>query len=127
MQPNGPRRESFLSFYGPLSLIFLLLVWAAVLMTGFGLVFWALHSPLSGAAGTRHFGTDLYLSGTTFITLGIGDVTPHTALSRALTVVEAATGFGFLALVISYLPILYQAFSRREAHIALLDARAGSP
>jgi hypothetical protein len=36
-------------------------------------------------------------------------------------------GFGFLALVIGYLPVLYQGFSRREVNISLLDARAGSP
>ena len=36
-------------------------------------------------------------------------------------------GFGFLALVLSYLPVIYQAFSRREVNIVLLDARAGSP
>ena len=42
-------------------------------------------------------------------------------------VVEAGIGFGFLAIVIAYLPVLYQAFSRREVSISLLDARAGSP
>ena len=36
-------------------------------------------------------------------------------------------GFGFLAVVLSYLPVLYQAFSRREITISLLDARGGSP
>jgi len=36
-------------------------------------------------------------------------------------------GFIFLALVISYVPIIYQAFSRRELRISLLDSRAGSP
>src|SRR5438132_9172615 len=40
---------------------------------------------------------------------------------------EAGLGFGFLALVIGYVPVLYQAFSRREIEITLLDARAGSP
>ena len=44
-----------------------------------------------------------------------------------MSVVEAGIGFGFLALVISYLPVLYQSFSRREITISLLDARAGSP
>ena len=44
-----------------------------------------------------------------------------------LAVVEAGIGFGFMAIVIGYLPVLYQAFSRRERSIALLDARAGSP
>lgn len=36
-------------------------------------------------------------------------------------------GFGFLAIVISYLPTMYSAFSQRELNISLLDARAGSP
>jgi hypothetical protein len=71
--------------------------------------------------------TCAYLSGTTFFTLGLGDVTPHTSLERFLTVAESGLGFGFLALVISYLPVIYQAFSRREVNIVLLDARAGSP
>ena len=44
-----------------------------------------------------------------------------------LAVVEAGTGIGFIAIVIGYLPVLYQLFSRREAHVIQLDARAGSP
>jgi len=68
------------------------------------------------------------MSGTTFFTLGLGDVTPMGAPGRALVVFEAGMGFGFLAALISYLPaILYQAFSGREVSISLLDARAGSP
>jgi hypothetical protein len=42
-------------------------------------------------------------------------------------VLEVGTGFGMLALVVGYLPVLYQAFSRRETRISLLDAHAGSP
>src|SRR5207249_4041653 len=60
-------------------------------------------------------------------TLGYGDVVPTGAWGRSLAVAEAGIGFGFLAVVISYLPVLYQAFSRREITISLLDARAGSP
>ena len=67
------------------------------------------------------------MSGTNFFTLGLGDVTPTSTSARVLTTVEAGMGFGFLALVIGYLPVLSQAFSRRESAIALLDARAGSP
>ena len=36
-------------------------------------------------------------------------------------------GFGFLAVVIAYFPVLYQSFSRREVRLTLLDAWAGSP
>src|SRR5205823_4688769 len=71
--------------------------------------------------------SDVYMSGTTFFTLGLGDVVPRTALAKTLTVIEAGTGFAFLAAVIGYFPVIYQAFSRREVAISLLDARAGSP
>jgi hypothetical protein len=124
---NEGRREGFLSFYGPLSVILLLVVWMTGLILGFALLQWVLGSPITAPEGTPNFGTDLYLSGTTFITLGLGDVVPLTGIARGITVIEAATGFGLLAVVIGYLPVLYQAFSRREANITLLDARAGSP
>jgi Ion channel len=97
------------------------------LIVGFALMSWGLGSPLHAPEEAAGFRTDLYLSGTTFFTLGLGDVTPRTPLARLLTVGEAGIGFAFLAGVIGYLPVLYQAFSRREVIISLLDARAGSP
>src|SRR5205807_2457407 len=96
-------------------------LWAAGLVLGFGLLH---HAAAPREAG---FAESLYLSGTTFTTLGYGDVTPISPLGRILAVAEAATGFGFFAVVIGYMPVLYQSFSRREGFIALLDARAGSP
>ncbi|MEX2237122.1 MAG: potassium channel family protein [Dehalococcoidia bacterium] len=68
-----------------------------------------------------------YFSGTTFFTLGLGDLSPGSGFGRTLTVVESGLGFAFLAAVIGYLPVLYQAFSRREISVSMLDARAGSP
>jgi len=117
-------RETFLSFYGPLSILTLLVFWAASLIVGFALL---LYGAGHQVATARDFETCLYLSGTTFFTLGLGDVVPHTSAGRFLAVVESGLGFGFLALVLSYLPVIYQAFSRREVNIVLLDARAGSP
>ncbi len=125
--PSAKRRESFLSFFGPLSLLFLLGVWAAGLIVGFALLHWSMGSLEITSGGTANFATDLYLSGTTFFTLGLGDVVPRGTMARLLTVTEGGMGFGFLAVVIGYLPVLYQAFSRREVNISLLDARAGSP
>src|SRR2546425_6409640 len=124
---QGNRRELYLSYYGPLSLILLLVAWAVILVLAFALLEWGLSSTLNVPEKQVTFGTYLYLSGTTFITLGLGDVTPLTGMARFLTVAEAGTGFGFLALIIGYVPIIYQAFSRREVEISLLDARAGSP
>jgi len=117
-------REGFLSYYGPLSLLILFIFWATLLIVGFALLF---HSDARVDPTHPTFNTCLYLSGTTFFTLGLGDVTPHTQSERVLAVVESGLGFGFLALVLSYLPVIYQAFSRREVNIVLLDARAGSP
>lgn len=124
---NAKRRESAFSFYGPLSLIFLLAVWAAGLLLGFALIYTSLGSPFHDPARTSDFWTDLYVSGTTVFTLGLGDVTPHSIQARWLMVVESGTGLGFLAMVMGYFPVLYSAFSRREVSISLLDARAGSP
>ena len=120
-------RENALALYAILSLLALLCVWAGGLILGFTLLQWSAGSHLSGAVGPVAFLTDLYLSGTTFFTLGLGDVAPATRFGRALTVIEAGTGFGFLAMVLSYLPVLYQAFSRRESRITVLDEWAGSP
>jgi hypothetical protein len=94
---------------------------------GFALVHWSSGSIIRTPDGTAGLGTYLYLSGTTFYTLGLGDVIPTTTFGRGLIAFEAGMGFGFLALVIGYLPVLNQSFARREVIISLLDARAGSP
>ena len=125
---NPRKRETALSYYGPLSLILLIMVWAGGLVFGFALLYSSLrnpiHDPLQAQPG---FLADLYISGTTAFTLGLGDLTPHSPWARLLVVLESGIGLGFLALVIGYFPVLYGAFSRREVNISLLDARAGSP
>ena len=121
-------RDMHLAYYGPLSILMLFATWALLLIFSFAVLHWAAGSAIITISGTAStFRTDLYMSGTTFFTLGLGDVTPRTALARVITVGEAGMGFGFLAVVIAYLPTLYGAFSQRELNISLLDARAGSP
>lgn len=120
-------QETWLSVFGPLSLLLLMIVWVLGLILGFALLHWSLGPALLTPAGIAAFFTDLYLSGTTFFTLGLGDVAPQGSLARLLVVIESGMGFGFLALVIGYLPVLNQSFARREESISLLDARAGSP
>jgi hypothetical protein len=124
---SGKRLETYLSFYGPLSLLFLLVFWACGLVIGFGLLHWASGSASASFAGLSGYWANLYLSGTTFFTLGLGDIAPQTTSGKVLTVMEAGLGFGFLALVIGFLPAINQSFARREIPISLLDTRAGSP
>jgi hypothetical protein len=121
------RRDALLGIYGPISLLLLFGVWAAGLILSFALLHYGAGSAVSVTGMQPGFATDCYLSGTTFFTLGLGDVLPRSPLARVLTVTEAGVGFGFLAIVIGYLPVIYQAFSRREVNISLLDARAGTP
>lgn len=124
---NASRRENFLGYFGPLSLILLLGLWAVGLILGFACVQYGLgeHLQLSGEKIT--FGKVIYHSGETFFTLGYGDITPNNAAARALAVLEAGMGFAFLGVVVGYLPVVYSAFAVREIEISLLDARAGSP
>src|SRR4051794_18924564 len=125
--PAGKRRETFLSLFGPLSLLSLFGSWVLGLVTGFALLHLSLGTSLGPGTPAADFPTYLYLSGVTFFTLGYGDVVAAEPFGRFLTVLEAGVGFGFMAVIIGYLPVLFQAFSRREVTISLLDARAGSP
>jgi hypothetical protein len=121
------RRERFLAVFGPLSLLGLVGVWALGLIVGFAGVHLSAGSHLRPMGTDIPFLDDVYMSGTTFFTLGLGDLHPVGRVARFLTVAEAGTGFAFLAIVIAYFPVLYQSFSRREVQLTLLDAWAGSP
>lgn len=124
---RGAMRQHFLSWFGPFSLFGLFASWAAALIVAFAMLHWALAAPLGNTPAPPNFAACMYLSGETFFTLGYGDIAPISWTGRLLSVLESGVGFGFMAVVIGYLPVLYQAFSRRERDIAMLDARAGSP
>jgi Ion channel len=116
-----------LSFYGPFSLLLLLIFWAIVLIFGFSLLYWAPGNVIEKTEGHGSLANCIYFSGTTFFTLGLGDIVPRASFAKVLSVLEAGMGFGFLAVIISYLPALNQSFFRRETSISLLDAHVGSP
>jgi hypothetical protein len=125
--PARKTREALLGFFGPISLLILLGVWAIGLVLGFGLMQFGAGSAVNVTGARPGFWMDLYLSGTTFFTLGLGDVVPRSVLAHVLVVAEAGFGFGFLAAIIGYLPFIYSSFSQREIDITLLDSRAGTP
>lgn len=127
LAPSKRSREALLGFFGPLSLIALVGLWAVGLVVSFGMMQYGAGSALNVTGMEPGYLTDLYLSGTTFFTLGLGDVVPRSGLARFLVVAEAGFGFGFLAVIIGYLPFIYGSFSKREVDISLLDSRAGTP
>ena len=125
---NRKTREALLGIFGPSSLLLLIAIWALGLVLGFGLMQYAAGSAIDvHEPGHSGFAMDVYLSATTFFTLGLGDAVPRVPLARFLLVAEAGLGYGFLAVIVGYLPFIYSSFSRREVNISLLDARAGTP
>ena len=112
------RRDRMMAFYAPVSLLVLLATWLVLVFAGYAAMFWGLgNGPLREA---------LTLSGSSLFTLGFergnGDL-PTTLLVFS----AAAIGLGLLALLITYLPSLYNAFSRREAGVSKLEVRTGRP
>jgi hypothetical protein len=124
---SANQQENFLGYFGPLSLIMLLALWAAGLIFGFTLMQFGAGDHVQLRGQSVSFYGLLYHSGETFFTLGYGDIVPISTIARFLSVLEAGMGFGFLGAVIGYLPTIYSAFSKREIEISLLDVRAGSP
>jgi hypothetical protein len=123
-------RDTMLGMYGPLGLVLNLVLWVAMLMLGYACLLWADGSHLGtlpGSPGVVDFGNDLYFSAATMTTNGPAGLAAHTTFARAIQVIDAGSGLAVLAIVIGYLPSLYQAFSSREATVSQLDARAGSP
>lgn len=131
LSPARRSREQMYSVYGPLALLMLFILWAFLLTAAYALIYFGLNMPFNDPTHPATFiqllRSCFYVSGTTIFTLGLGDVQPTSHAARALIVIEAGTGLGFVALVIGYVPVLYTAFSNREISVALLDARAGSP
>ena len=111
------KRERRLAWYSPLGLVGLLAAWLAIVLAGFTLIFWGIQGDGWQAAFT--------LSGSSLLTLGI--VGHPSAGVTALVFAEAALGLFLLALLITFLPSIYQAFSRRELLVTALEVRAGSP
>jgi hypothetical protein len=111
------RRDRILGAYAPLGLIATLGAWLTLVLAGFTLIFW----------GTEHAGwwAAFDLSGSSLFTLGFAR--PHLLGGMVLIFVEAGIGLFLLALLITYLPSIYGAFSRREVGITSLEVRAGSP
>jgi hypothetical protein len=112
--------EYSLNVYPALSLLGLLVLWLVGLMVGWSLVYWGLDQRLGG---TREYGTLLYYAGTSLVTPVFGSA--HGSLVRALTLLETLTGVVTIALMISYLPALYGAYSRRESRLLTLDDPQG--
>ncbi len=125
--PRPELRLSFLAIYGPLSVIRLLVVWVLLVVVAFTFVYHGLGSRFLSSTGSVTYATLFYTSASTFLTLGLGDLTCSSPIGRLFIVLEAATGYIFLALMIAYMPLLEQAYQAREIGNLLIHSRVGHP
>jgi hypothetical protein len=119
-------QDTMLGIYGPFGLLLNLVLWVLAMMLGYACLQWAGGSHLL-IRGRVDFGKDLYFSAATMAASAPAGLSAQSTFARAVQVIDAASGLAVIAIVIGYLPSLYQAFSSREATVSQLDARAGSP
>lgn len=120
-------RQRFFSAYGPMVVMLLLGLWGVLMILAFALIYHGLGPRFQPDSGPVGFGTLLYMSGSTFLTLGLGDVTTRDPAGRFFSILEAGSGYTFLAVVITYMPVLHQANAAREVGSVLIHSRAGRP
>jgi hypothetical protein len=124
---NQDLRLSFLAVYGPVSVMFLLVLWAGLLIFAFAVIYHGFGDRFQADRGSIGFGALLYMSGSTFLTLGLGDITSADPMGRFFMILETGTGYIFLGLIITYMPLLHQAYNSREIGNLLILSRAGHP
>jgi hypothetical protein len=124
-------RDRVMAYFGPTALLLLLVYWLLLVAVGYAAMYWAIGagagvgSPPPGGALTHDIIEAIRLSGSSLLTLGFAasDATGATLLIFS----EAILGLILIALLISYLPTIYSAFSRRELLVNLLEIRADTP
>ena len=111
------RRDRILAHYAPVALVALPIGWLALVGAGYSAIYWAL--------GVENFTKSYELSGSSLLTLGTTSESGFAV--NIFSYSEATLGLLLLTLLISYLPTIYQAFSRREIVVAQVELRAGMP
>ena len=117
-------REDVLATYAPTLLTSLLIAWVAMLILGYGLIFWSLRDGLRPHPGLVDC---IYFAGVTLTTIGYGDIAPVWTIDRFVAIFAAASGLGVVATVTTFLFQTLAAFQRREAFIVTISERTGAP
>ena len=110
-------RDRISAIYAPIAVLTMPFVCLSLIVVGYTLIYWGL--------GITPFYQAFLLSGSSLYTLGF-DLTDGLVF-LLLIYSEATLGLGLAALLVSYLPTMYGAFSRRERAVAMLEIRAGDP
>lgn len=112
------QRDRVMALIGPVGLLALPVVWLSLLSMGYTLMYYAM--------GIRPWLRAYDISGSALLTLG--PPLERVGLPvRMMVFSEAALGLLLVALLITYLPTIYNSFTRRESIVAQLELRAGLP
>lgn len=115
--PTYAARDQIMAYYAPITLLLLLPVWLFLTTLGFSFMFWAM--------GTGSYYDAFTVSGSSLLTLGFARQDGW--LATTLSFVEAIIGLMEVALLIAYLPTMYNAFSQREQAVTMLEVYANTP
>lgn len=118
-------RETALAAFAPMMLVTLLVIWGFAFILGYAFIFSGLHAGLQPQPDS--FGTTLFFSAGRMLAFPVDGIEATGIATRTFAAIEAASGFGLFALVISLLFSLFSSFQRRETAVVALDALAGAP
>jgi hypothetical protein len=125
LYPDSDRREEFLAVFAPFTLLFVTGFWVMLLVLGFGLLLWTMRGEIMPP--NQSFGTMLYFAGTSFLTIGFGDVVGRGGLPRLVTFMAGLAGLSFLSILTAFLFAVFGSFQQRETFVVTVAARAGAP
>lgn len=118
-------REDFLGTFAPFQLVALLVMWLTLLILGWGLFFYGIRDQLRPHG--LSFIAAVYYAGASLLTIGYGDILPHSTLARMMSLVAGASGLAVVAVLISFLFAIFAAFQAREQFVVTIGARSGMP
>src|SRR5579862_1830559 len=97
-------RDEIMALFGPIALGLLLVAWLVIILAGYTLIYWGLD--------TGSLAYALKVSGSSLFTLGFAGVEPIG--ENVVIFTQAGVGLLLAALLVAYLPVIYQVVSSRE-------------
>lgn len=124
-----PRRHRLLNRIGPLLSPLLIGIFIMLLIVGFALIYYPrmpaefnVDKEARGAAWIE----SIYLSGTTLVTVGYGDISPRTMAMRVVALAEGISGFALITLMVTYLLNVYTALEQKRVVALYFYHQAGA-
>lgn len=117
MASTYPTRDRILAWSGPLGIIVALIVWLILFLTAYALMIFGVTDVSLNDA--------FFQAGSGLLTLGLVG-TPGESVTL-LDFLAAMTGPAVIALLIGFLPTLYQAYLARESRVLLDTGLSGAP